>query len=139
VRLLGWLHSGQPTSRLVPELQYQEGGGRRGHLIRGRVSSLATDTLYVAVTDSVGPLAIPQTLIQRLDLSRGVPSRGEGALRSGLISGVAWALSFALAAGISDNDDVNAGEAALIGGGVGLSIGAVFGAAYPRERWKRVP
>jgi hypothetical protein len=28
------------------------------------------------------------------------------------------------------------GEAALVGGGVGFATGAIFGALYPRERWK---
>src|SRR5688500_8181023 len=68
----------------VPEQQYQA-DSRRGHRLRGRVTALAPDTLYLAVTDSLGPLAIPRTLVQRLDLSRGVPSRGMSALRRGIL------------------------------------------------------
>ncbi len=42
--------------------------------------------------------------------------------------------------GIAGLDDDPAGwdtgEAALVGGGVGFATGAIFGALYPRERWK---
>src|SRR5688500_14447305 len=56
----------------LPEAEFQP-VGRRGHLLRGRIVRLAQDSLYLAITDSVGPLAIPRSLIQRLDHSRGVP------------------------------------------------------------------
>jgi len=36
------------------------------------------------------------------------------------------------------SDRVSAGTAALVGGGVGLSIGALVGALRPQERWRRV-
>jgi hypothetical protein len=42
--------------------------GRRGHLIRGQIMALTPDTLYLAVTDSLGPLAVPRRLIEHLDL-----------------------------------------------------------------------
>lgn len=122
----------------LPEQQYQA-DMRRGHLLRGRVTALAPDTLYLAVTDSLGPLAIPRTLVHRIDLSRGVPSRGASALRRGLVSGAACALAGLLISGIDDEPDgIDAEEAGLIGGAVGLGTGALFGALFPRERWKRV-
>ncbi|HEV7365018.1 MAG TPA: hypothetical protein VGN76_04150 [Gemmatimonadales bacterium] len=73
----------------LPEIQYQA-DPRRGHLIRGKVRALTPDTLYIAVTDSLGPLAVPRTVIQNIDLSHGVPSRGGSALRRGIVSGVFW-------------------------------------------------
>jgi hypothetical protein len=123
----------------LPEVQYQE-TVRRGHLIRGRVTALAPDTLYVAVTDSVGPLAVPRSLIRHLDLSRGVPSRGSNALRQGIIQGAVSALTLVLLLELDDRQ-YDTGEAALVGGGVGFGIGAIFGALFPRERWKslRIP
>jgi hypothetical protein len=41
---------------------------------------------------------------------------------------------------INEMDDApaDAGEAALIGGGIGFATGAIFGAIFPRERWKSV-
>jgi hypothetical protein len=62
----------------LPEAQYPR-GGTRGHLLRGRVTTMTADTLYLAITDSVGPLAVPRSLIERLDYSRGVPSRASSA------------------------------------------------------------
>jgi hypothetical protein len=120
----------------LPEVEYQE-TIPRGHLLRGRVSALAADTLYLAITDSVGPLAVPRALIQRLDLSRGVPSRGVSALRQGVITGALSALMLVLLnqADETGHDD---GEAALVGGGIGFATGAILGAIFPRERWKKV-
>jgi hypothetical protein len=122
----------------LPEVQYQFSGSR-GHPIRGRVTALTADTLYLAVTDSVGPLAIPRRLIQRLDRSRGVPSRGASAVRRGLLAGAGTALLFAL---LNDFDEpprrMSTESAALFGAGFGLATGAVLGAVFPRERWKRV-
>jgi hypothetical protein len=134
-----WPANVAPGARVrvrLPEVQYQE-AIPRGHLLRGRVSALAPDTLYLAITDSVGPLAIPRPLIQRLDLSRGVPSRGANALRQGVISGALWALAFAVFSE-TDNGRHDTGDAALLGGGVGFVTGAIMGALFPRERWKKV-
>jgi hypothetical protein len=120
----------------LPEAQYQA-DGRRGHRLRGRVTALTSDTLYLAVTDSVGPLAVPRHLIERLDYSRGVPSRAVSGLTRGLLLGAAFAVSTVL---LNEADDgagrASAGTAALVGGGFGFATGAVYGALYPRERWK---
>jgi hypothetical protein len=118
----------------LPEAQLQI-EGPRGHLIRGRVTALTADTLYLAVTDSLGPLAIPRPMIMRLDLSRGVPSRGESALRRGVGGAVGGALVGLLVAAF--DDDVDSGEGALVGASIGLGLGAISGALFPRERWKR--
>jgi len=132
-----WPSEVAPGARVqvrLPEAEFQS-GGRRGHLIRGRVARLAQDSLYLAVTDSVGPLAIPRGLIQRLDISRGV-SRSTSAVIQGLRLGLATAL---LAGLVNDDDSGHSfGEAALIGGGVGFAFGAVLGAVRPEERWRRV-
>jgi hypothetical protein len=130
------VESGARARVRLPEVQYQE-TVRRGHLLRGRVIALTPDTLYLAITDSVGPLAIPRPLIQRLDLSRGVPSRGANALRQGLISGALNALVLVLINEVGTSE-WDTGEAALIGGGIGFATGAIFGAIFPRERWKSV-
>lgn len=122
----------------LPEVQYQAGGSR-GHLIRGLVTGLTPDTIYLAVTDSVGRLAIPRALIQRMDLSRGVPSRGQSAAQRGLLMGAIGALWFLFVAELDDEPDgLDEGDAMLIGAGTGAVMGSVLGALYPRERWKRV-
>lgn len=132
-----WPASLLPGTRIrvrLPEVQYQE-TLKRGQLIRGRVRELTPDTLYLAVTDSVGPLPVPRSLIQHLDVSRGVPSRASNALRQGIIQGAVTALTLVLLVELDDQSH-DQGEAALIGGGVGFAIGGIFGALFPRERWK---
>jgi hypothetical protein len=121
----------------LPEAEFQP-LGRRGHLLRGRIVRLAQDSLYLSVTDSVGPLAIPRSLIQRLDRSRGVPSRTTSALLRGARDGAAFALLMVLLNELDEDPDLSTGEAALAGGGVGFALGAVVGALRPVERWRRV-
>lgn len=121
----------------LPEAQFQP-GGPRGHLVRGRVAGLAPDTLYLAVTDSVGPLAIPRGLIERLDYSQGVPSRAASALVQGVRTAAAVALLVVLVNTAEDDSDLTTGQAALAGAGIGFSLGAVVGALRPEERWRKV-
>jgi hypothetical protein len=134
----GEIVPGARVQARLPEAQFQP-AGRRGHLLRGRVTRLAPDTLYLAVTDSVGPLAIPRAFIERLDLSRGVPSRTSSALVHGLKSAAAMALILALWNELEEEpNQTSTGTAALIGGGVGFATGALVGALRPQERWRRV-
>ena len=121
----------------LPEMQYQK-GNQRGHLLRGRVSRLSADTLYLAITDSVGPLAIPSHLIQRLDYSRGVPSRFASAMTRGLVGGAVLAATLALLNEVQEDPSTSTGDVALIGAAVGFGTGAILGAIHPLERWKSV-
>src|SRR3954464_5479390 len=122
----------------LPEIQYQF-DWVRGQPIRGRVASLASDTLYLAVGDSLGPLAIPRRLIQRLEYSKGVPSRLASATKRGLLSAAAFALAAAVVHDASDGPHEHSTEdVALLWGGVGLVTGATLGAIFPIERWKKV-
>lgn len=76
-----WPADVTPDTRVqarLPETQYQI-DGPRGQLIRGRIAALAPDTLYLAVTDSLGPLAIPRALVQRLQISKSALARCERA------------------------------------------------------------
>lgn len=132
------LSSGARVQVRLPEVQYQF-VGQRGQMVRGRVASLTSDTLYLAVTDSLGPLPIPRRMIERIEVSRGVPSRLASAARRGLISAAGFALFSVLLNEVEDESDkTSTGTAALIGGGFGLVFGGVFGALYPTERWKHV-
>jgi hypothetical protein len=130
--------AGARVQARLPEAQYQM-DGVRGQLIRGRVTSLSADTLYLAVADSVGSLAIPRTMVQRLHLSRGVPSRGVNALRRGVLMGLVGAFTALTAYSLIDEQgDPSIGEATAIYGGVSFGVGAILGAIFPHERWKRV-
>lgn len=121
----------------LPEAQFQA-SAPRGQLLRGQVVRLTHDSLYLAVTDSVGPLPIPRSLIGRLEYSRGIPSRTTSALERGLRTGAAGVLFVVLLNQLYDDSEISAGEAALLGGGAGFAIGAVVGALRPEERWRRV-
>jgi hypothetical protein len=130
--------AGARVQARLPEVQYQV-NGRRGQLVRGRVTALTPDSLYLAITDSLGPVAVPRRLIERLAYSRGVPSRLSSAARRGLFAGAATALLFVLMNEMDEEPGrASTGSAALVGAGVGLTTGAVLGAIYPRERWKGV-
>ena len=130
--------TGTRVQAQLPEAQFQP-VGRRGHLLRGRVAGLAADTVYLAVTDSVGRLAIPRHLIERLEYSRGVPSRAASALTQGVRTGAAMALLLVVWNALEEEPDrTSTGTAALVGGGVGIVLGGVVGALRPQERWQRV-
>lgn len=113
---------------------------RCGHLVRGTPVRLTADTLYLAVTDSLGPLAIPRHFVRRLDRSRGVPSAAASGLRRGLIGGVTCAGVGLLLAAADNNSATNRpyGEWALDRGATCFAIGAAWGALFPTERWQRV-
>lgn len=136
--LAQWPSGMVPGARVqvqVPERQYQF-NAHRGQMLRGKVTTISPDTLYLAVGDSIGPLAIPRRLIQHAYLSRGVPSTGESAIRRGIGGAIGGAL---IGWGIGAlDDDIDDGDAALIGGAIGLGTGALFGALFPQERWKRM-
>ena len=135
-----WPPQVEPGHRVrvtVPEAQFQR-GAERGHVLRGTIARLESDTLFLRITDSLPPLAIPRTWIRRLDVSRGVPSRVASAARGGLIWGAVGALEFLALAGLDDSNSLSAGQAALVGGAVGMAFGATFGALRPTERWRRV-
>jgi hypothetical protein len=136
--LAQWPSEMVPGARVqvqVPERQYQF-DVHRGQMLRGKVRAISADTLYLAVGDSIGPLAIPRRLIQHAYLSHGVPSAGESAIRRGLGGAIGGAL---VGWGIGAlDDDIDNGDAALIGGAIGLGTGALFGALFPQERWKRM-
>jgi len=130
------LRTGSRVRLRLPEREFQF-MGPRGQSIRGTVAQLAPDTLYLRLGDSVGTVAIPRTLVRRLDLSRGVPSRISSAARTGVVWGVVYAIVAALYVDHSSSS-LSDTERATIGGGVGLTLGAVFGAIYPVERWKHL-
>jgi hypothetical protein len=135
-----WSRDLRPGQRLqvrLPEREPQT-TSRRGHDLRGTLARLSPDTLYLRITDSLGAVAIPRALIRRLQISRGVPSRAASAARSGVRWGVGLAL-FAAVFPESIEGSPSRGEAAALGGGLGVAFGALVGALFPAERWKRIP
>jgi hypothetical protein len=111
----------------------------RQQVVLGTVSAIAGDTLYVTVPYTSGTLGVPRGGLRQLNISRGVPSRFESALRRGVSGAVAGALAFYVERRWGDDDHFGSdGEAALIGAGIGFGVGAFLGAVSPSERWRRI-
>lgn len=130
------LREGNRVRVLLPEQEFQF-VGTRGQLLRGTVGRLIPDTLYLRIGDSVGTVAIPHSLVRRLDISRGVPSRASSAIRNGLRWGIVYALLGSLLE-FGEPSSWSDTERAAVAGGVGLALGATLGAIHPVERWRRL-
>ena len=108
------------------------------HWLRGTVTRLSSDTLFLDSTDRPGVYAIPRGTIERLDVSAGRRSRPQSAIRCG-VAGAAG--SFLLCSALPDL--TASGErrhGRLMVGRVlgGALVGMAVGALVPLERWRRV-
>ena len=125
----------------LPESVRQMDGPPRAQFVRGRVEGVASDTLRLEVAGIVGPLVVPRSAIQRIDLSRGRPSRIASGVERAVGSAVGGAILWALL-----NDPRRSGgphyatdwKAAGVGAAYGASIGAVLGFVWPHEQWRRL-
>ena len=132
---------GSRVRLVVPDSLRQMPLAPRQQIVFGTIGAIAGDTLYLTVPNTSGTLGVPRSSVRRLSISRGVPSRFEGALRHGLSVAVAGALALYVENRWGDDDDAtfdSDGEAALIGAGIGFGIGAIIGAVSPSERWRRI-
>lgn len=120
--------AGQP--RLAPRQQW----------LRGEVAALGTDTLYLSMQGTAGPIAIPRRAIRRIDRSLGVPSRPASAIQGAVGFAIIGALYGIVLKAVEAEgwEDQSTGESAAIGAGTGAVAGLVVGALFPTERWRRV-
>ena len=110
----------------------------------GTVAAVTADG--VRITDGAQERAIPLASVRRIDVSKGVTSKGagakKGALRWGLIMAGIGAVSLGLQHDDVGDDGASVGEAVALGlwsGGLfGGLIGAGVGAARAGERWEKV-
>ena len=124
----------------IPEARRQNPPPERRQLIRGTIESVDANTLRLGVPGTTGSIAIPRTSVVRLDVSRGV-NRFASAIEGAAGGAIAGAVTFALM-----NDPRRKGgphytrdwRAAGVGAEWGAGIGAVIGALFPHEQWKRV-
>lgn len=124
----------------VPDVARQFPLGPRAQVVMGTVERLGADTLYITVPNTGGTLAVPRARVRALAVSRGAPSRGRSALAEGARYAVLSAFIFATMHQGDDRDRPfrSTGQAALVGGALGLGLGTVLGAVSPRERWHRL-
>ena len=111
----------------------------------GSVAAMRGDTLLLRVRDRA--VAVPLARVERIEVRRGDRRRGAGALRGmgiGLLSGIAVGLAYARI----DETSEPCGDGPcgigyfiypILGGGAGLALGGVLGAAAGWQRWERVP
>ena len=125
----------------VPEPFRQSEGPARRQLLRGTVEAVQPDLLRLTVPGTSGSLAIPRGSVERLDVSRGWPSRPASMVERAIGGAVGGAILFALL-----NDPRRKGgphyatdwRAAGVGASWGAGIGAITGLVFPHEHWRRV-
>ena len=130
---------GQRVQVHVRDVHRQAEFAPKEQVLRGtvtRVDSAGVTLLVPSVTDVV---SIPRQEMVRLAVSRGVPNRGESALRGlfgGAVVGAFWGLVYH-SADLGESGDTWQ-DAAGGGAVIGAMVGAVMGAVSPHERWRRI-
>ena len=137
---LATLQPGERVRILIPEEAAQaETPVMHRFSIRGNVSRVVSDTLFVRIPGTMGDLSIPRSSIREVFRSRGVPSRPVSGFRRaigiGLLTGIYTGLTYGQVSdwGASDRTD-----AAMRGAAFGAIVGFMHGFLMPTERWKRV-
>ena len=107
--------------------------------LTGTITATSPDSLTIQFHPAVAPVSLGWSAVDRAYRSRGVPTRAQSAARAGLYGAASWAAMFFLL-DRNQQDPVfsSNASAALWGGGLGAAFGAVVGARYPTERWKRL-
>ena len=134
------LQSGDRVRIHLPEVAAQpETPYARRLAIRGNVSRVSIDTLFLRVFGTHGELAVPRTAVLSLFRSRGVPSRPVSGIRKGLTLGLLTSLYAGLTYGDISKWGVNhRSDAFALGFGFGAMAGFLHGFVFPTERWTRV-
>jgi hypothetical protein len=113
--------------------------------ITGSVATIAADGFEVAV-EGGAPVRVARSAVRKVEVSRGVRSKGSGAKKGALWGGLISAAAGAVLAGLQHEeigeDGSSVGKAAALGawsGGLfGGLIGAGVGAARAGEKWEQV-
>ena len=124
----------------IAEPYRQAEGPVRRQLLRGTIERFTADELRLSIHGTAGAIAIPRASVRRLEVSRGV-SRPASAFERAVGGAIGGAVSWALM-----NDPRRSGgphyrtdwRAAGVGASWGAGIGALTGALFPYERWRRV-
>jgi len=129
----------EPQQRVLVTLarQPEVEGSSNPQAIRGTLLAIDADSMTIQVHPGSGPLRVSRGVVQRMYVSRGVPSR----TRSAATSAVSFGALFALTTWLQNDHDHQFSsnrDAALAGAGFGAGFGLIFGALNPRERWHRV-
>ena len=112
-------------------------GVRDPQVLRGVLRSITRDSLRLQLHPGASPVSVARSAVTRVDVSLGVPSRAESALRGAVLNAAVFAGSNLLIHALDDDSRESAGDVALRGAAVGGAFGAVAGAVLVRERWRR--
>lgn len=112
-------------------------GVRDPQVLRGVLRSITRDSLRLQLHPGASPVSVSRSAVARVDVSLGVPSRAESALRGAVLNAAVFAGSNLLIRSVDNDSRESAGDAALRGAAVGGAFGAVAGAVLVRERWRR--
>lgn len=113
--------------------------------IIGRVASVSADGFEVS-NESGAPSRVARQTVKRIEVSRGVTSKGSGAMKGAMWGAIVMGAAGAVLAGLQHeqigDSGSSVGHAAALGawsGGLfGGLIGAGVGAARAGERWEQV-
>ena len=123
--------------RLSLERQSQPKGLAPSPALQGALTAVGPDSVTLRLHPGATPVSVAVHAIRRIEVSRGVPSRLESALRQAVLLGALGAVEFPLL-DRNERSFGSTGEAALAGAAIGAAAGAISGALFPRERWRRV-
>ena len=135
------LQAGDRVRIVLPEAQAQdETPLMRQFILRGTLTRLAAETLYVRPPGVPSALAVPNAVALTIHVSKGVRSRARSAARAGFLA----ALLGATFTGFTYEEPghmygvINRSEAIALGAGFGAVFGGLWGVVFPTERWQRV-
>lgn len=110
----------------------------------GRVTAVDSSSISIQ-PDGGATVSIPRSTVKRIDISRGVRTKGEGAKRGALRWGIIAAIAGAILLALQHEEvqeGVSVGHAAALGawsGGLfGSLIGAAVGAGRAGEKWEKI-
>lgn len=128
----------QPNQRVMLVLTPQRDveGHTPPQVLRGTLLAEDADSLTLRVHAGTGPMRVARSVVRRMYVSRGIPSRTQSAA-AGAVTG---AIGGAIGMWLHNNDEGRGSDdnSLLLGAGLGGGLGMVMGALLPRERWKRV-
>ena len=102
--------------------------------LRGVVTRLTQDSITLVIHPQASPVTVATDGLYQIDVSRGI-----NATRSAFLGGIRGAVTWAWVGSLGDEEfGDGAAENMLIWAGGGFVVGAVFGAIFPDERWRRV-
>lgn len=114
-------------------------GHTRPQVLRGEVTQLAGDSLWLVLHPGTGPTRVTLNAVKSFEVSSGVEEWWEASWRQGRKSALLFGLELFLFRLFSDKPFDNVFEAGIFGAGIGMTAGAIMGAIQPQEVLQPLP